>query len=156
LKIVLAVGLPGAGKSTYFRKLGVNAISSDALRLQLVDDENNQTIHPQVFAAMRYLLLGRIGLRRPITYLDATNLTVGDRSQWIKIARENQCEVEAIYFDVPLETCKQRNAARHRAVPEKVLDEMYTRLVPPSLDEGFSRIEVVKSPLGRPPVESAN
>jgi predicted kinase len=156
VKIVLAVGLPGAGKSTYFRKLGVNAISSDALRLQLVDDENNQTIHPQVFAAMRYLLLGRIGLRRPMTYLDATNLTVTDRSQWIKIAKENQCEIEALYFDVPLEICKQRNNTRHRAVPEKVLDDMSARLVPPSLDEGFSRIEVVKSPLGKPPAASAN
>ena len=134
----------------------MNAISSDALRLQLVDDENDQTIHGQTFAAMRYLLLGRIGLRRPVTYLDATNLTVSDRSQWIKIARENQCEIEALYFDVPLETCKQRNAARHRAVPEIVLDEMAARLVPPTKDEGFSRIEVVKSPLGKPPAASAN
>jgi predicted kinase len=156
LKIVIAVGLPGSGKSTYFRKLGLNAISSDAIRLQLADDENDQTIHARVFATMRYLLLQRIRLGRPVTGLDATNLTPTERAQWIEIAARHHCEIEAVYFDVPLEICKARNAARHRTVPPEVLDQMAAKLVPPSIEEGFTHVEVVRYLPGKPPVASAD
>ncbi len=102
MKIVIAVGLPGSGKSTYFAQLGVNAISSDAIRLQLADDETDQTIHARVFATVRYLLRQRLQLGRPVTYIDATNLTPKERKPYVKIAREYGCEIEALYFDVPL------------------------------------------------------
>lgn len=143
LRIILAVGLPGSGKSTYFARLGGHPISSDAIRLQLADDENDQTIHGPVFATMRHLLRQRIELRRPVTYVDATNLTRRDRRPFIKLARERGCEIEALYFDIPLDICKARNAARARAVPEHALDLMAAKLVPPSVEEGFTRVEVV-------------
>jgi predicted kinase len=149
---VLSVGLPGSGKSTYFKQLGVNPISSDAIRLQLADDENDQTIHGMVFATVRYLLYQRIALKRPVTYLDATNLTPQERARWVKVAIDHNCEIEAIYFDVPLEVCKTRNAARHRIVPPEVMDQMAARLVPPDLKEGFSRVEVVEYLPEIPPV----
>jgi predicted kinase len=155
LKIVIAVGLPGSGKSKYFCDLGVNPISSDAIRLQLADDENDQTIHDMVFATARYLLCQRLALKRPVTYIDATNLTVGDRAPWIQIARQHDCEIEAVYFDVPLEVCKARNAARHRVVPESVMDLMAAKLVPPAVEEGFTRVEVIRYPPEKPPAESA-
>ena len=54
-RVILAVGLPGSGKSTYLAQLGAHPISSDAIRLQLADDETDQTINARVFATMRYL-----------------------------------------------------------------------------------------------------
>jgi predicted kinase len=112
--------------------------------LQLADDENDQTIHGPVFATVRHLLRQRIELQRPVTYVDATNLTRRDRRPFIKLAREYGCEIEAVYFDVPLDVCKARNALRARVVPEHVLDLMAAKLVPPSVEEGFTRVEVVE------------
>ena len=131
-KIVLAVGLPGSGKSTYFERIGVNAISSDALRLQLADDPADQTIHRRVFRALRYLLRQRLELGRPATYIDATNLTVKERRRYIKVARDYRCEIEALYFDVSPEICKARNTSRPRDVPPEAIDRMAARLTRPT------------------------
>ena len=134
---MLAVGLPGSGKSTYFAEMGSNAISSDAIRRQLADDETDQTINARVFGTVRYLLKQRIELRRPATYIDATNLTRKDRKPYIEMARTHDAAIEAVWFDVPLEVCKSRNAARGRIVPEHAMDQMAAKLVPPSVEEGF-------------------
>jgi predicted kinase len=142
-RIILAVGLPGSGKSTYFANLGAHAISSDAIRLQLADDESDQTIHARVFATARYLLRQRIALQRPITYVDATNLTRRDRRPFIKLAQKHACDIEALFFDIPLEVCRARNSSRSRLVPDQVLDRMAAKLAPPSIEEGFNRIQVV-------------
>lgn len=142
-RIVLLVGLPGSGKSTWaFGKKGV--LSSDALRDLLADDPNNQNIHARVFRAMRYLLKQRLDLKRPMTYIDATNLTPWERRPYIKLARSFACEIEAIFFDVPVEECIRRNRARDRIVPDEVIREMAERLVPPDIAEGFLGVSVIR------------
>jgi predicted kinase len=139
-RIVLLVGLPGSGKSTYVTKLNVPVLSSDAIRLLLADDENIQTIHARVFSTLRYLLVQRLEINRPITYIDATHLTRAERKPYIEIARQYGAEVEAIFFDVPLEVCLERNRTRARQVPEEILAKMSAKLKLPEYEEGFSKI----------------
>lgn len=137
IKVVVAVGLPGSGKSTALKK---STISSDAIRLLLADDETDQTLNARVFATALYLAEQRLQLGRPVTYIDATNLTRRDRRQWIELARRYDCRIEALWFDTPFEVCLARNRARGRTVPVHILELMAARFVPPSLEESFDEI----------------
>lgn len=142
MKIVLTVGLPGSGKSTYLARLGVNAISSDEIRRLVIDDPHNQTIHARVFTVIRYLVRQRIAVGRPITYIDATHLRPWERRPYFKIAQRYGCQVEAVFFDVPLEVCLERNRQREPMVPEEVIREMARGMIPPTKQEGFTRVVI--------------
>ena len=143
-QIILAVGLPGSGKSTYFHKRGIQPLSSDTLRGWLLDDETDQSQQYRVFLTLRYLLELRLRLGRKKTYVDATNLTRKERRPYFQVAQRYGCEVCAIYFKVPLTTCKRRNRRRQRRVPAEVMERMARKLAPPTREEGFSKITIVR------------
>lgn len=143
MRIVVLVGLPGSGKSTYLEHRKVSGLSSDAIRRLLADDETDQTIHVRVFQTLRYLLEQRLAIGRPMTYIDATNLTPEERRPYIEIGRAWGCDVEAVFFDVPLEVCMERNARRDRVVPGEALAKMASKLARPTTEEGFARVTVL-------------
>lgn len=142
--VVLAIGLPGSGKSTWFKRHKVTPLSSDMLRSLLFDDIREQRFQDLVFSNLRSMLKARLIARRPTNYVDATNLTPKEREHWIKLAKDYNYEVQAVFFDVPLEVCIERHQRRDRVVPEDMMRRMAAKLKPPTFDEGFAKITVVR------------
>ncbi len=142
--VVLAIGLPGSGKTTWFRRRGVTPLSSDLLRNILFDDVEEQRYQGLVFSTLRSLLRARLIARMPWNYVDATNLSVHERRQWIKMSKSFGYEVHAVFFDVPLQVCLERNRSRDRMVIEDVMRKMAEKLKPPVFEEGFAKITVVR------------
>jgi predicted kinase len=142
--VVLAIGLPGSGKTTWYKRRGVTPLSSDLLRSLLFDDITEQRYQGLVFSTLRSLLRARLIAKMPWNYVDATNLSAHERKQWIKMAKSFGYEVQAVFFDVPLAVCLERNAKRDRQVSDEVMHKMAERLKPPTFKEGFEKITVVR------------
>jgi predicted kinase len=142
--VVLAIGLPGSGKSSWFKRHNVAPLSSDMMRSLLFDDIREQRFQDLVFSNLRSMLKARLIAKRPMNYVDATNLTPQERQHWIKLAKDYGYEVQAVFFDVPLEVCIERHQRRDRVVPEDVMRRMAAKLKPPAFEEGFAKITVVR------------
>ncbi len=142
--VVLAIGLPGSGKSSWFKRHNVVPLSSDMVRSLLFDDVREQRFQDLVFSNLRSMLKARLIAKRPMNYVDATNLTPQERQHWIKLAKDYHYEVHAVFFDVPLEVCVERHQRRDRVVPEDVMRRMAAKLKAPAFEEGFAKITVVR------------
>lgn len=148
-RIVLAIGLPGAGKSGWFSEKGITPLSSDRLRELLWGNPADQRLPQFVFDALRHLLRMRLlgGMRT--SYVDAVNLTRRDRRPFFALARNFGCAVDALWFETPLEECLRRNRLRERRVPEEAIRRMARRFEPPEREEGFRRITRIRPPAGK-------
>jgi predicted kinase len=94
--VVLAIGLPGSGKSSWFKRHKISPLSSDLMRALLFDDPTEQRFQDLVFSNLRSMLKARLIARRPMNYVDATNLTPHERHSWIKLAKDYGYEVQAV------------------------------------------------------------
>jgi predicted kinase len=142
--VELAIGLSGSGKTSWFKRHGVKPLSSDTLRGIVFDGMPEAQHQSLVSTTLRSLLKARLAADVPRNHIDATNLSLRERGQWIKLARNSGYEVHAVYFDVPVEVCVRRNRRRGRQVSEDQMRKMADRLQPPSLEEGFTKITTVR------------
>jgi len=142
--VVLAIGLPGSGKSSWFKRHSIIPLSSDLVRGLLFDDPTEQRFQDLVFSTLRAMLRARMIAGRPWNYIDATNLSPKERHSWIKMAKDFGYEAHAVFFDVPTDVCMERNRLRSRNVPDEIMLRMAQKLRPPKFEEGFAKVTIVR------------
>lgn len=148
MKAILAVGLPGCGKTTLLKPLaddsGMTYVNADDIREELTGDPRNHTKEPEVWAEVYRRTLE--GLKRTGVIIDATFTKRRDRREMIEFCKKHGADdIQCYWVDTPIDTCKSRNDARTNPVPNEVIDKMANRLTlnPPSIEEGYSSIKKI-------------
>ena len=144
--LILLVGPPGVGKTTYATKYieshsGTVLLSSDKIRKELWGDETIQDNPNEVFSLMQNRAVAALNFGSDVIY-DATNMTRKDRSSIIA-ACPKFVKIEAHIVWAPIEACIERDATRKRTVGKEVIDRMLKRFQAPYYDEGIDEIKVI-------------
>jgi predicted kinase len=130
------VGLQGSGKSTLVGLL----LAADHVVISKDHWPNaRHREQRQLRVAEEHLLEGRS------VVVDNTNASVERRAGLVALAHRLGVPVRAVFVQTPLEVCEQRNARRmgRSRVPDVGLRATAEILVPPTVAEGFARVEVV-------------
>lgn len=135
--LILLVGLPGSGKTTFARalaeRLPLQHIESDQVRLSMTASPayspfENSAVFARVDAAAREALLdGRPAL------IDATNLTNRDRRRFLRIAAELQVRLIAVRLTAPADVIRKRLSGPREGFSQAgvhVFERMKTRPQP--------------------------
>lgn len=138
--LVMLVGLPGSGKSTWALNSGVRTFSSDDIRLELFGDVNDQTHNKEVFDELQRRTKECLSSGVDCIY-DATNISRKRRMAFLReVDGHNKT---CVLFCPPVELCKARNLLRERRVPEEVIDRMVRNFEVPYVYEGWNQIVFV-------------
>lgn len=149
--LVITVGAPGSGKSTWVENYKLTHpymtfLSSDFLRGFFGKDENDQSVSAIVFEHMENEVDRLLSEGKDVC-IDATNMHRRARKVWINLANKHGAMTTAYVFVVNRDTLIERNqkrgAAGGRNVPVDVIDRMLTNYVEPSKEEGIFQIHFV-------------
>lgn len=145
-KLILLVGIPGSGKTTYAKNYieqNYNTIhlSSDATRKELYGDENIQGNPGDVFSLMQKRAIESLDNGCNVLY-DATNMTRKDRAGIIGVCPKF-AKIECHIIWAPIEVCIERDSKRERTVGKEVIDKMLKRFQAVYYDEGIDEIKII-------------
>jgi protein phosphatase len=143
--LVVLIGAAACGKSTFAAAhfVGDGVVSSDRVRTEMA----GATSQDVVFAELHRLVQARLagGL---LAVVDATNTDWMWRAELLTDARRYGRPAIAIVFNLPLDVCLARNAARSRSVPASVIRRQVADVMR-DVDrvdlEGFAAIYVLRS-----------
>ncbi|HEY9733284.1 MAG TPA: AAA family ATPase [Drouetiella sp.] len=130
-RLILLVGIPGAGKTTLAKKIiekGFHCLSADPIRQELYGNAAEQGDKEEVFKIFFERLDDMFSKELDII-IDNTNLNPRQRKPILDKAKAaGYTDVQLWLLDVPLDVCLKRNAGRERVVPDDIVANMFMEL----------------------------
>ncbi len=143
--LVVLVGPPGSGKTTWARRnsRGAVVVSQDGLIDSITPDGFDHAYRPVYYEAED--ALARAALKAGHTVIvDRTNRSCAHRQRWLQIAREASRSAIAVVMTTPAPLCRERNAKRtSKRVSDERMERMFAALEPVHTSEGFAYIHHV-------------
>lgn len=139
--LILLVGPPGSGKSTWAKQDGHGAVhvSQDDL-IDAISPDGFAHVYRTIYAAAEDAV-ARAALEHGHTVIvDRTNRTREHRRRWLAIAHEADCPTIAVVMRASFPLCRERNGSRQdrRRLSEERMDRMIAAFERVRLDEGFT------------------
>lgn len=149
--LYIMIGIPCSGKTTLAqRQPGAAHVSRDTIRFSLLQENDNYFAREkEVFDLFAKTINNYLKLGLDVV-ADATHLNTKSRYKLFhKLSyNPNTTNVIAIYMNLPLETCLERNEKRKGTqsyVPPHEIYSMHLRLEPPTYREPFNYIYTYSS-----------
>lgn len=148
--LIMLIGLPGSGKSTYAEQLqktiegAVYYCSSDVVREELYGNAAIQGDPNKVFQVMHHRVVEHLKDNETVIY-DATNVTRKNRRGIIQATEKYRDKLTGIIVWAPFEQCVGRDLQRARTVGREVVYKFLCRWQTPYYDEGFDNIYVERN-----------
>lgn len=113
--LIILMGLPRSGKSTYAKRQGYPVVNPDSIRLALHGKNFIETAEPMIWVIAKYMVKALFYAGHDKVILDATNLTRERRQEW----ESDEWENEYIYFKTTKRICIKRafNDNREDLIP---------------------------------------
>lgn len=136
-ELVIFVGLPASGKSTFYREKFAKThqhVSKDLIPNAKNRNEKQQQFIEQALKQDKSVVV------------DNTNPRISDRTPLIALGRRFSAKVIAYYFDCPIRDCVERNRKREgkARVPDVAIYVASKRIEKPQHSEGFDQIYFVQ------------
>lgn len=140
---IMAMGLPGSGKSTYLKPLALKHdfayINRDEIRGEMLGDVHEQSRNREVWEEANRRTKAALNEGKNVI-LDSCFAEEWKRHDAIVFLRASGADrVIGLYFNVPGDVARERNSKREKPVKDEAIDFMQSKFVsePPSLQSGF-------------------
>ena len=126
-ELVVLVGIPASGKTMVATTIFMNytRINLDELKSRSREDEALRAASGNIV-------------------IDNTNVTRETRKKYIDFAKQRGMKIRVVFLDVPPAFACKLNSRRERKVPEQVIRDYHAKMEPPTVDEGFDEVDLMK------------
>lgn len=132
MEMIIFIGIPGSGKSTFFQERFAN--THVRINLDMLKTRHREKILVEACIKAKQSFV-----------VDNTNITTAERKRYIPLARQAGFHVVGYYFHSDLKAALQRNQQRDGKawIPARGIIARHHQLQLPDFNEGFDQLYTV-------------